>query len=55
MTNQFAFSKKGDELLEQSIKLEEVRKPGEMYLDPVWGLVQVPYDDLELGEVPTCS
>lgn len=43
------FSKEADELLARSIELEKDRKPGEMYLDPVWGLVQVPYEDLDLG------
>jgi hypothetical protein len=51
MTNEFAFSKRGDELLRLSIEMENSNlKPGDMCIDPVWGLVQVPYDDLDLGD-----
>jgi hypothetical protein len=51
MTNEFAFSQHGDDLLRLSIEMENNPnlKPGDMYDDPVWGLVQVPYDDLNLG------
>jgi hypothetical protein len=35
------FSKQADELLEKSIALDRAAKPGDTYVDPVWGVVQV--------------